>query len=392
MVSDPPTGMVLTRPLHGAVASREEPMTVRYREAEDEKATGQQALELLRTIVRLGEVVDPGDPVRRALVVARRAFEHALSLSPVLRVDGRPTVFELALPHGSNALGMVEETWVDTEVRLQRLYELAIDVPDGPAAIRRKLVCMLVQAAHRLHRVLRGELELSRGVSTAQLREALAAILNLTEVRKDAPLPLYLESFAIGVDNDFRYVSDVPLDLALVCAALAGLVQAEDRGPGRLPKGALSHLNTVYAVLADVDLLPEGAKEATGPGLANMTPRMSAAMPATADKPRQNASWRHQSMMAAAPAGAPAVAGATAAAKPTRVPYRRASMFFHTSGDGCTGATAAVSGIRRPCQSCTAPRRVAWAGNSDSRRRRAPPRSAPQTYSAASASASAGRL
>ena len=58
-------------------------------------------------------------------------------------------------------------------------------------------------------------------------------------------------------------------------------------------------------------------------------------------------------------------------------------MRRHTSPDGCTGAIVAVSGISRSCQARVASRSTACAGSSASKRRRAPPRSVPSTYSAA---------
>ena len=103
-----------------------------------------------------------------------------------------------------------------------------------------------------------------------------------------------------------------------------------------------------------------------GAGLASNRPRLTAATVANADTPRQTASCAHQR----------GLGGLAAAALPREM---RASMRFHTSGGGCTGGMLAVNGINCSCHDRTAARRLACAGSSASKRRRAGPRKVPVT-------------
>src|SRR5215213_8750598 len=68
----------------------------------------------------------------------------------------------------------------------------------------------------------------------------------------------------------------------------------------------------------------------------------------------------------------------------------RAWMFFHTRARGAIGATDAAIGASRDCQSPTERDRAASSPIHRSKRLRAPPRSVPSAYSAASRSCSAG--
>jgi hypothetical protein len=247
-----------------------------YRSLDTEIEAAERARKLLYEVDEIHGMLGPDDPLRRALQIVHRALVVGLWASPVLPVDRAATVLEMQLPHGSDALQLVDEYAERNETLLQTLYERALALPSGGAARRKVLIQLLVDAATHLHAVLLGLTRagvLVREDATAESfqreLEKLCAVADAAEFQDVASLPSYLYSTTANLLLEYRLRYGINLDFDAAMNALVGLIQNEERlrreqRTERSGPRAEGGVNDLDAVLTLLDLAGVKARPAPG--------------------------------------------------------------------------------------------------------------------------------
>lgn len=243
----------------------------RYR-TEHEVEAASRAKNVLYELDRIGAIVEPTDPLRRGIAVARDALMKALWLSPVEQIDHPKTLLEDALPQGPNALSIADGRSEELACSLEQLFERSLGLHEGPAVRRKMLVRLVVRDAHHLRAVLRGQT--STGILRAPSQrtvgngpdgeaghDALAAILACSNIATLlASPPPYLLSFGYAVSHQFLLLFGISPPAPLVCKAIVAFVQEAERPRGgRVPHSAIHHYEALAELLEAVDLYRDGA-------------------------------------------------------------------------------------------------------------------------------------